>query len=351
MRRFRISPPKLSLGGGVGWALARAFGPPSLVLPSPIGPPEVLIATAHRLDLAARIGGRVPADSLNSELGVERARGLVFAHLQTRATNRLLADCMLTITQVAEERRVPIIWLKHAALWSLGKIRPGERDARDVDVLVEARGAADLQAGLCAEGLTLLGTRAPTYHKPPLRAASGACVEIHVGVWGIRGADASALIASGSVRSAPEAPLVYVPTLELLVAHALVHGLVQHLSSPAGYAPLRVFSDLVDLEAWKLDSREIHHHAAAGLSLDDVRAACALAECLAAGEDATRDFATSSKERALLAHAVNASLRPTYRARLRLLRLRELKEEGGLVQAVARRLGSEVMAGISRLRR
>ena len=100
-----------------------------------------------------------------------------------------------------------------------------------------------------------------------------------------------------------------------------------------------------------IDAREIERQIPGQLSLDDIRAACRVSEYLARGVDPTRELAESSRELVLLTHAVQAALHPRYRLRLRLRRLQELREEGGVREAVARRIGSAFAAARGRFDR
>jgi hypothetical protein len=331
-----LAPPLLKWNAETRWALARAFGPVGIAAPS--AEAARCADVAGRLGLSARIAARVPAAVLRAELGSELARGLVFAHVQTLGTNRLLAEAAETIGRLASEQGLPLIWLKHAALWQAGKIRAGERDARDVDVLLDSGPGEALHASLRRNGFSQPGIDAPAFHLPPLRAASGAYVEIHSQLWGVRDGTAGAILARGRARLVRAETNISVPKDELLAAHALVHGLLQHLSSPADYAPLRVFADLIDLKAWELDPYQVENEIPGMLTPAEIKAAFRISELLSRGAPLPGELDETSGERALLTHALQAALHRRYRVRLRLRRVVELTGEGGLTRAITRRL-------------
>jgi hypothetical protein len=249
---------------------------------------------------------------------------------------------MNDVEQAASQQGLTLIWLKHAALWFSGVVGEGLRDARDVDVLVASEQTPELQRTLLAMGYREASPRASEHHLPPLVSSSGACVEVHEQLWGVdlgSHADATAdvLLELDLTRPSKGSPKVHVPQPSVLVAHALVHGLVQHFTSPAAYAPLRCLADLIDLQAWRFTPEVIVAFAPRHLSTEMVATAQRLSLAISQAEplgDLDRPVA------ALLAHLVAASLDQHYRLALRALRLRELHQQGKLAEAALRFIGA-----------
>src|SRR5206468_11377282 len=89
----------------------------------------------------------------------------------------------------------------------------------------------------------------------PLVHASGCLVEVHTVLLGVRltrGASATldALEAGGLLAAAPSLPqAARIPLPEVMIAHALAHGIAQHGLAPHKYPLMRMVADLVDLGA------------------------------------------------------------------------------------------------------
>lgn len=307
--------------------MLRAFGPPGCAAPWSAGAEHL----ARRVGLSARIAARTPAHQLNGELGEEPARQLALLLLQTRGTNRLLAGAAAHVELTAEQLGVPIMWLKHAALLRAGVVREGEREARDVDVLTTVRHAPRLHAGLQLHGFRSVGGARSDYHLTPLVNAAGACIEIHYAVRGLEmeghagEAVTEHLLGLGSST----------PPREVLAAHAIVHGLVQHLVSPEASPPLRTLADVIDLRVWELPVDELHRYIAGSVGRTLISALQHLAELLARG-GTLEELANTPEAYDLLAHCLAASRDDAYRAALRLHRVFELREQGGLLRGLGR---------------
>lgn len=295
------------------------------------------------MGLAGRLVSRTPVPQLEAELGMAAARRLVLLQLQVRGTNRVLSEALERTVVRARELKVDVVPLKHAALWLAGHVQEGERDARDVDVLVAAGGARALWLALQRDGYLPLAEDAGAVHLPPLLARSGACVEIHERIWGMRldATGGASLAAVGLTREAPSGPHLRLPGRAFLIAHALVHGLAQHLTSPAAYAPVRVLADLSSVRATLADAEQVSALVASSLDAETVEAALVLVEALARGSTLE---ALPRPANDLLAHVVGASIDPGYRRALRARRLWELAQQGDLVGAAKRVLWSRTQA-------
>lgn len=334
--KFRLSPPQLATGAELQWVFRRAFGPRGGTLAAPL--PTAVVPCASALGLAGRLCSRVPLPVLEAELGFAATRRLALLQLQVRGSNRLLAAALDHALQRARSLGLDVVPLKHAALWLAGRVREGERDARDVDLLVHPAGAPALWHSLQRDGYRPFDGETTGPHLPPLLSQSGACIELHDRLWGMNtswagGSLPEALVRAGWVRENSPHSRVLVPTRPFLIAHALVHGLVQHLTSPVDYAPVRVIADLIDLEASVAHADEVSRLAAGTLDGASVHAALELTERLARGA-ALQDLPAAPGK--LLAHLVGASLDAPYRRALRARRLWELVQQRQLFPAAKR---------------
>lgn len=337
LQKLGLAPPPLQASSALLWLLQNAFGPPSGPSPGASLDAAAVVRLARELGLAGRLCRQRPLPDLEKQLGLAATRELAFQQLQVRGFNRELAAALTRVREVAATLGVELVLLKHAALWTSHVVTEGQRDARDLDVLVSASDANALWRALCAEGFRPVGDAGPDYHLAPLVSASGACVELHHRVWGVEVAGevatSRALIGAGLTVPSDEASHVHVPKPELLVAHALVHGLAQHLTSPSAYAPLRALGDLVALAAFELEADRIAGYIERELDLATVQAALAVSKALARGEPLLELDADAT---ALLAHAVAASADRRYAMALRAHRLWELRERGELLDAAKR---------------
>ncbi|MET0793339.1 MAG: nucleotidyltransferase family protein [Polyangiaceae bacterium] len=322
---LRVRAPALKASEELRWVLLRAFAPLGSAVPRGLDASKI-VRLSRDLDLAARIATR-HAETLVDELGAEAARELSFHRLQVIAVDRVLWALSDEISSTAQALGCPVLWMKHAALRRLGLIAEGERAARDVDLLVPQPLAIPLQRALRARGFQSAGASS-LLHLPPLRRAPGEVVEIHTALWGIElpevardaaGASAASLIEGGFVERVADGS--YAPIRPILAAHAIVHGLVQHRTSPEGYPILRVLSDLcalgpLDDDAAKQCQALASHPLAGALT----PAALRLSDVLRRGADVF-DLAANSPEFELLSHAVAAGIDPAYRRALRFERI------------------------------
>lgn len=347
---FRLAPRLAARPDELDWVLARAFGPLAESVPAPPSG-ERAAELARSLELAGRIGGRTSSTALARELGAAAGRVLAFEHLRIAAINRELRDTVDRVRNVAEQQGIDVVWLKFAALDLGGYLAIGSREARDVDLLAAELHGVRLHAALEELGFRVASRHSAPHQLPPLLAPSGAAIEVHRSVWGLalRAGAKSAQMADLTPQHTALglAGTSIVPRPELLVAHALVHALVQHRSTPTSYAPFRVVADLVDLKAWEQPVSAIHEFISDELSAAEVACACTLARDLSRG---TALDALAAPEAELLSGLVAASIDPAFQSILAVGRVAELLRDGELTRAIARTLFKESESGAERLR-
>ncbi|HEY7516643.1 MAG TPA: nucleotidyltransferase family protein, partial [Vicinamibacteria bacterium] len=308
------------------WVLARAFGP----LP---GPGEGLhagssgAALARTLDLAPRIATRQERERLVLEVGAEGARALASARGVAAVAADDLLGAALDVRDAARDlgAPVPIVLLKGVALTATGVAVPGSRWLGDVDILCPAWALESLAAALRERGYARVeGVPTCDHQLAPLRGRSGRVVELHRFLPGVRlrGAPGFATaeeLAERDLLRSPTGALhgCWVPSRDVLGAHALVHGIAQHGLSPRSYPLMRMLADLVDL-GWGAPGHGEAAAAAADLtarhvSRDEREAVLDLCRRLRAGE-ALPDRLTrrAGPAHRLLGHVLAGSLDPSY---------------------------------------
>ena len=366
-RRIRFRPPPVELPAGLGWALARAFGPPEAAVPPPADPAAAL-AAARRFVLTARLAARWPRPRWAAELGAAGAAALRREQIAAVATELRLLALAREVAAAAAAVGTPVALLKLAALVASGAVRPGSRPACDVDLLAPAAGAERLHAALCGRGWSPSALLAGDHQLPALAAPAGEAVELHLHLPGVRlgaqpgvrlGARPSVRLGGRSAtfedleRAGLLAPLAgwpagcRLPSPEVLAAHALAHGIAQHGFAPDAYSQLKMVADLIDLgglDGTSPSAAGVAALVAADVSAAEVDAARRLAAALAAGEDFAARLAAPEEvagEVALLRHALAGRLDPRYRAALK-LGLRPQPGDGPRALAVARALWSTI---------
>ena len=252
---LRFSPPPFALTAEVRWVLARAFAPPGAPA-APLAHPTAAgaLAAARRLALAARIGARHQREALAVEVGAESAEG--FHRERLAATVAELRQLALAreVTATAASLGLPVAFLKYVALELAGLLTTGSRGAADVDVLVPAGRVGELARDLVARGFCPLTRWGEDHHLPTLAHPERGTVEIHRHLPGLSAPGARRFatfddLAGRDLLRRVETPAgeAWIPAREILVAHALVHGIAQHGWDPASYPLLRMVADLLDL--------------------------------------------------------------------------------------------------------
>lgn len=315
---FRFRPPMYEVTAEERWCLLRAFGPRGAAAPS-VDAGNV-VGVAQALGLATRIVGRVGPTALQTELGEEAARALMHDYACALGQAQKLDRAARAVAEAAGEVGAPVVLLKRAALVALGVVDDAQRAAVDVDVLVAEDRLAAVQGRLVALGWRA-GDAMPADHQAaPLTDPDGAMVELHRFVPGLRAGgsrrDARLFdleLAGGLQALAGWPGRVFVPTRDVLAAHALVHGLDQHGLAPASYPLARMLADLADLEAagFVAGWEAIEPWTGGALSPEETGAAFQLVADLGRGA-----LPASPHASALLSHILVAAADPSYSASL-----------------------------------
>jgi len=332
---FAAGARQLEPSVDLSWVLCRAFGPLGASVPVG-GSPTEKFRLAKSLDLASRIATRHGMDQLEAELGRETCARWSLTYLATRAQNRRLSRAIVLVADTAAQLGIPLVFVKYAALSISGALTEGLRDAGDIDVLVPRKRALELQHSLEKAGFHSAGAREQNQHLPALRKDTGEVIEVHHSLWGLNAgtpthsADFETLEHSGLLRRVGD---FTVPTVPAMAAHAIVHSLAQHITSPHRYPAFRMVADLVDLRSiGPVDPAALPLIASRTSNLRMTRAACGLASSMS---DARLD-ALGRDEAALLAHLVRASTDADYRRKLRWRRLLEFRNVDQLRRALVR---------------
>ncbi len=346
-RRIRFRPPPVALPAGLGWALARAFGPPEARV-APPADPLAAIALARRFEIAARLAARLPRERWVEEVGERGAAELRRERSAAVAAEVRLLDLAREVATAAAAAGTPVALLKFAALAASGAAAPGSRPACDVDLLAPAAGAAALQAALLARGWSASPLPAGGHQLAALASPAGPAVELHLHLPGVRlgrrgrSATYEDLARAGLLAPLPGWPAACrLPAREALAAHALAHGIAQHGFAPDAYGLLKMLGDLVDLGMDEALAERAGALVAADVAAVEVAAARRLAAALAAGEDLGPRLAAGAApgepagEIVLLRHALAGRLDPRYRAAMK-LRRRPQPGDGPRALAAAR---------------
>jgi hypothetical protein len=329
---LRFAPPRLAkeILPDLAWLLARAFGPslePGSTETENPAEAQRAVDLAVRLGLAARIATRAERGLLAAELG-DAAEALQAERRATAAANLRLESGVRAIATVAAEARIPIGFLKYAALELSGALPPGGRAASDVDVLAPVGREEELRDALAVAGFAICDSPGYEHQLAPQIHPRFGAVEVHRMILGVRpdgpgdrrSATLDALLAAGLTVPCPALPgTVVLPSPEVLAAHAAVHGLGQHGFEPTAYPALRTFADLIDLgwggSAGQECAARIAPWLAEDLAAVEIDALVDLCAELAAGRARPDGDAPSSL---LLRHALAGRLDPAYANSLKL---------------------------------
>jgi hypothetical protein len=178
--------PFLTVDPALGWVLQRAFGPVRAAV-SPPPDPAATFATAHRLDLAARIASRLAREQLDRELGTETAARFarersrtVSGSLRLRETLSLVADLARTL-----DPRAVLVPLKGAALLAAGHSSEGARNVADLDLLVAPDLLHPLAAALASGGFAASARHRSEHHLAALVHPVHGVLELHDRLLGV----------------------------------------------------------------------------------------------------------------------------------------------------------------------
>ena len=332
MRRgFRFDPPTLPPSVVRDWILSRAFGPMTEENPMEGRGPGAFEKAAFEMAcslgvlprLVSRLGLR-----LNDEVSPEEAE-LFWAEYRRNARSTLqLVGLASKVAEIADETETPLVFLKFAALELSGRLAPASRGAVDLDVLVAPERATFFHAQLIARGYRIADAHTYEHQLPALAHPSGALVEVHRMIPGVRvegraSATASALSEHGlleRVAGLPERCMV--PKRDVLIAHALVHGIAQHGHAPRAYPILRMIGDLIDLGVTAPEAGESVRVVAGWIERDlareEIDAAVGLSRWLEAPDASGRRRESPVEAGRLLAHIVAGTFDERYAASLKI---------------------------------
>ncbi|HEV7670696.1 MAG TPA: nucleotidyltransferase family protein [Thermoanaerobaculia bacterium] len=330
-RGIRFAPPRLApdLLPDLSWLLARAFGPsaePGLAL-SPADAQRA-IGLARRFGVAARIAARTERAVLSAELGAA-ADDLSAERRAIAAGDLRLEAAIRAIAAAAADAAIPIGFLKYAALELSGALAPGSRGATDIDVLAPSGQEEALRDALVAADFAVCDSPGYEHQLAAQIHPRFGAVEVHRLILGVRlrgrsgdrrSATLDGLLEAGLAVPYPALPgAVYLPSPEVLAAHAAVHGLGQHGFEPSAYPALRTFADLIDL-GWggpggRASAAHVAPWLAEDLSEEELGALVDLCAELAAGRARPDGDSASSL---LLRHALAGQLDPGYAGALKL---------------------------------
>ena len=359
-RGVRFHPPALAPGPAVRWMLQRAFGPVGAPDAPGVEAPGVL-ALCRRFELSCRVAARQGRARLAAELGAAAAEGFARDHAAAAGAGLRIVALAERVAAVAAPLGVRPVFLKLAALELGGRLAPGSREGCDLDVLVPAGRAAEVQHALVGAGFR--ASPMPLYeHQLAALEGPDGVVEVHrmllgVRVAGRRSATAEDLDRLGLLQALP--PLAghaaAVPLPAVAAAHALAHGIAQHGWTPHAYSLLKMVADLVDLGLAGPDGPELAARAARWLARDvaaeEVEAARRLCVALAAGAargagsmavDPAEWETSRAPEAVLLRHALAGRLDPGYAESLRLALFRRAPSDAPAAVRLARALARTV---------
>jgi hypothetical protein len=349
---LRFRPPPVDVPVEAAWLLRRAFGPRDVPWTVSIDPARA-IELGTRLDLVARTATRISRSLLDAELGLEVAERFLAARREVaERALRLLRACE-RVAAVAAGARMPVVFLKGAALHLARRAPISGRDASDVDVLAPRSRCLDLVAGLESAGWRRTGDPASPHHLPALVADREPPVEVHDRVLGLRlpgsrgWLTVSELVEAGLVEKVAGLPSgSFVPAPDVLAAHAAVHAIAQHGFRPAGHQALRMVADVLDCrsrsDAPGAGLRRAAGLAAGTLSEAEVEAAVEMVSRLAAGDD--EPWAGVTPGAVLLRHFLAGVLDADYAAALDLAAILHPVAERSIVSATAARLRKALFA-------
>lgn len=346
--RIRFRPPTDAIGAEVALALDLAFGPVVDEGLEPWSPSaDRLIEVCDRLVVAARIGARWSARRLENAFGPEIAAAFVSARRKAAAQELKAEAVIQDLAEVAASMDLPIVILKGGALMLRGTFPPGSRGMCDVDVLAPEGREEAFQERLKAKG----------WFEPPdlpsgehqlqvLGHPVGLAVEVHHCLRGVRNADGNSfgwsdLDEGGFLDRVESLPgESFIPKHDVLLAHALVHGLAQHGLNPKGYPLLRVVGDLVDLDlAGPVDGEDADRWLPLidrDVSRLEVVALARLCRRLTEGEGAASVWSGKDGAGSMLRHFVLGSTDTKYRDSLRIRSLATALPSGGRFKTLVR---------------
>jgi hypothetical protein len=309
-RGFRFRPPEVAFGRELRWVLLRGFGPPKEPFLGTVEP-EAVRTLAAALDLGPRIGSRNGQERLRTELGTDTARKFLIASAAAEAQGRRIVRLAHRVAGVAADASVPLVLLKFVALSFSGVVAAGSRSAADLDVMVAPEHVERLAHALRSNGFTMLGVPESDQHVAPFVDGSGAIVEVHRYLQGVRLGRTETFATAGDLASlrylvrVPQFPGdCSIPNREVLAAHVIAHGIAHHGRKPQEYPLFRMVADLIDLgfasEGGEAVLEQITPWLAGEVSSEENQALRSLCAGLSAGNEELFTSAAQAKPKVLL---------------------------------------------------
>ncbi|MDH3744179.1 MAG: nucleotidyltransferase family protein [Acidobacteriota bacterium] len=323
---MRFRPPPIEPTPQLLWLLEAAFADHAAALP-PLKEQQELVSLAERLSLAERIWSR-RKEGLEAAPGLlVLAEGLRGAHARSVAISTLYETVAREVAGAASEASIPLIFLKGYALVASGRIPRGRRPFSDLDVLVKTEDAERLHRQLRRRGFVAQAASGNEQHLASLTPPAGGTLDIHFCLHGLaldgsRWATADELEERNLLEHlAGHTDNCLVPTLGLLCAHLLIHGMAQHIWLPDQYPLLRLVGDLIDVlpddDSWEDSLQDFGGALSASIPDPDLAAFRELTQELRLGRRLDLDGKAPDPAAVLLRHMLAGALEPNYSASLR----------------------------------
>ena len=347
---FPFRPPAVEIRPGVAFALDLAFGPAGVLLPAPSeGETDRVFEAARSMALAARIAARWPREVLVEGLGPESASGFALALRRTGAVELQAEAVAEHIARLGANLGLPVLFLKGAALLLEDLVLPGSRGLGDVDVLTPEGRQQELQDRLKAEGCFEPQDLPSGEHQlQVLGHPLGLAVEVHLCIRGIRNRSGDSFTwtdvdESGAYDSVSRFDGdARTPTSDLLLAHAVVHGLAHHGLNPKSYPMLRFVADIIDLDlAGAVESGSYERWmpwVERDVSRREVEALAEMCRRLTGGESTARFWPGNDDAALMLRHLVLGAVDIEYRDSLRIRSLASVMPSRGRSATLLRTL-------------
>ncbi len=293
--KLRLSPPLLEVSPELLWVLSRALAPAGAWTSPPVDPRQAW-RLARALDMACRIGWRVPRSQLVTEVGEEIANRFASAYHDAAASAMVINAVAVEVAERLYRAGVAAVLLKSNALVLAGFTQVGARRFTDVDVLVPGDQAQQARALLQADGYSCADRWDGAHQLSSLYHPSRVMVEIHTRVKHMRLARGGGwarfedLQRAGHLRPLAHPAGAMVPAPAFLAGHALIHGLVHHWRQVGDYPLMRLLGDLDDLSMHWRDESPLAEAVQPWLAAERVeaegRAVLEVGDLLAPGGDA-----------------------------------------------------------------
>ncbi len=333
--------------------LARGFGPETASVSSGSLDPETLLESGRALSVLPRIKSRISDEVLRAELGdwvLETLGREFYANVATVMSHE---EALRDIAEVSAPAGYSLVLLKGMALHFLGNLAAGSRRVADIDILVPVEEGEPL--AMRCWSLPALGSRES--RRPTITCRSyftlvGALWRSTM-FWTVCGFDgerwvtADQCLQAGQVQHQSAIPgNCFLPSMPLLVAQFLAHGLGHHGKAPDSYPAFQLVADLQDLGSAVYEDtetmRQVESWVTKDLSLAEIRAATELTHRLSEGELGSEIAREDSGCSQLLRHFVAGALDPTYRESLRLSRRFDPAPGQGRLQSLGQTAWSAV---------